>query len=134
MLSGVLFSIFVLAISANASCDVSALTTENEKELGLRICHLEAEMQVVQRALQEVMQQTDVTLYDQEVPVMNKRKNEFIRFGKRSDGMEKRKNEFIRFGKRKNEFIRFGRSDKGLGLDDNDVSMEKRKNEFIRFG
>jgi len=64
-----------------------------------------------------------------------KRKNEFIRFGKRNDGnqglsdvaSEKRKNEFIRFGKRKNEFIRFGRG----GLDD---SQEKRKNEFIRFG
>ncbi|PIC20855.1 hypothetical protein B9Z55_025902 [Caenorhabditis nigoni] len=133
MLLGVVFSIFVLAISAHATCDVSALATESEKELGLRLCRLESEMQVIERALQEVMQQTDVTSFDQEVPVMNKRKNEFIRFGKRSDGMEKRKNEFIRFGKRKNEFIRFGRSDKGLGLDDN-VSMEKRKNEFIRFG
>ncbi|CAI4224880.1 unnamed protein product [Auanema sp. JU1783] len=38
---------------------------------------------------------------------MQKRKNEFIRFGKRGDGtVAKRKNEFIRFGKRKNEFIR----------------------------
>lgn len=43
-------------------------------------------MAVVQRALQEVMQQTDTTMYDQETPMINKRKNEFIRFGKRSHG------------------------------------------------
>ncbi|CAI2358233.1 unnamed protein product [Caenorhabditis sp. 36 PRJEB53466] len=131
MLRGVLFSIFLFAISVQADCDVSSLN-DSEKELTLRICHLESELAVVQRALQEVMQQRGMTLYDEAMPEMSKRKNEFIRFGKRSDGVEKRKNEFIRFGKRKNEFIRFGRSDKGLVNDD--LAMEKRKNEFIRFG
>ncbi|CAI5454854.1 unnamed protein product [Caenorhabditis angaria] len=130
MLVGILLAILVAFVSSiSAECDVSTIP-DAQKDLALRVCHLEDELSVVQRALQEVMQRTDITL-DDAAPILNKRKNEFIRFGKRSGEVDKRKNEFIRFGKRKNEFIRFGRSDPALY---DDVSMEKRKNEFIRFG
>ncbi|PAV90080.1 hypothetical protein WR25_14892 [Diploscapter pachys] len=74
-----------------------------EKE---RLCRIEGAIVVLENAVQELLDRTDITMAETEVP--QKRKNEFIRFGKRSINNEKRKNEFIRFGKRKNEFIRFG--------------------------
>ncbi|GMT07276.1 hypothetical protein PENTCL1PPCAC_29450, partial [Pristionchus entomophagus] len=114
--------IVMLSLLAGAvlSCDLTNVP-EGSKELAEKVCTLEQEMRVIERVLQELLQRTDITISDEDLAAApEKRKNEFIRFGKRSapDGdMEKRKNEFIRFGKRKNEFIRFG-----------------RKNEFIRFG
>ncbi|KAF8356379.1 flp-8 [Pristionchus pacificus] len=111
------------------SCDLTNVP-EGSKDLAEKVCTLEKEMRVIERVLQELLQRADITVSDEDLPAPEKRKNEFIRFGKRSaDGeMEKRKNEFIRFGKRKNEFIRFGRSMPVEG------EMLKRKNEFIRFG
>ncbi|GMR60971.1 hypothetical protein PMAYCL1PPCAC_31166, partial [Pristionchus mayeri] len=121
--------VFSLIAGSVLSCDLTNVP-EGSKELAEKVCTLEAEMRVIERVLQELLQRTDITIPDEELAAPEKRKNEFIRFGKRSaDGeMEKRKNEFIRFGKRKNEFIRFGRS---LPMEG---EMEKRKNEFIRFG
>ena len=128
--------VLILAVSlfvSSLACDLSSVP-EDQKALAQRICKIEAEQRVMEHVLQELLQRVDLTVESDEVSaVPEKRKNEFIRFGKRSgDGeMEKRKNEFIRFGKRKNEFIRFGRSDPELvesGV------FEKRKNEFIRFG
>ncbi|VDM54576.1 unnamed protein product [Angiostrongylus costaricensis] len=109
-------------------CDVASFS-EEQHGLGRRVCNLENEVDALKSAVQEILQRTDHTFNSE--PAMEKRKNEFIRFGKRSLTDVKRKNEFIRFGKRKNEFIRFGRFDSTLGGSD---VVEKRKNEFIRFG
>ncbi|GMT36365.1 hypothetical protein PFISCL1PPCAC_27662 [Pristionchus fissidentatus] len=119
-----------LLAASTLACDLTNVPEAN-KELAEKVCALEQEMRVAERVLQELLQRADLTVSDEEFTApQEKRKNEFIRFGKRSaDGeMEKRKNEFIRFGKRKNEFIRFGRSAPVDG------EMTKRKNEFIRFG
>ncbi|CAB3407313.1 unnamed protein product [Caenorhabditis bovis] len=125
MLLVVLATLFV---TVAAECDLSGIGGASSKELGHRVCKLEEEMAVVERALQEVLQRIDLTIAD-ESRSMEKRKNEFIRFGKRSGELEKGKNEFIRFGKRSNDFIGYV----SPTLMD-DQTMEKRKNEFIRFG
>ncbi|VDM74599.1 unnamed protein product [Strongylus vulgaris] len=135
-------------------CDVTSFP-ESQRELGQHVCRLENEVGVLEAAVQEMLQRAgmifeiynrsgtaryclsnleilaDITLSNGDEPSIEKRKNEFIRFGKRSLNDVKRKNEFIRFGKRKNEFIRFGRSDPLLY---DGAPVEKRKNEFIRFG
>ncbi|CAJ0918016.1 unnamed protein product, partial [Mesorhabditis belari] len=125
---------------------VLVFACDQTDEVQRRLCVLENEVRVLGNAMQEVLTRTDITLEEPKSESIEKRKNEFIRFGKRSaepEDMEmekrknefirfgKRKNEFIRFGKRKNEFIRFGRSAPEMMDDGN---MEKRKNEFIRFG
>ncbi|KAJ1356065.1 hypothetical protein KIN20_013689 [Parelaphostrongylus tenuis] len=133
----------------SGGCDVASFS-EEPHGLSRQVCSLENEVDALKAAVQEILQRTDHTSNIE--PAMEKRKNEFIRFGKRSLNNVKRKNEFIRFGKRKNEFIRFGRVDPSL--QDNAVGktfhenylvpiskqlktsflVEKRKNEFIRFG
>ncbi|CAD6187488.1 unnamed protein product [Caenorhabditis auriculariae] len=127
MLLAILAALFATVV---ADCDVSSFGEAN-KDLAVAVCRVEEQLHVVQNALQELLQRTDITIPDEEGVRMEKRKNEFIRFGKRSAENIKRKNEFIRFGKRKNEFIRFGRSDPLL-LEE--LPTDKRKNEFIRFG
>ncbi|KHJ96541.1 hypothetical protein OESDEN_03497 [Oesophagostomum dentatum] len=119
-----------IASSYTFECDVNSFP-ESQRELGLRVCRLENEVGILEAAVQEMLQRTDITMISGGEPSVEKRKNEFIRFGKRSLNDVKRKNEFIRFGKRKNEFIRFGRSDPLLY---DGAPVEKRKNEFIRFG
>ncbi|KAK6032209.1 hypothetical protein OSTOST_01613 [Ostertagia ostertagi] len=120
-----------VASSVGYKCDLT-LFPDQSHELGHRECSLQAESSIgeLDPILQEVLQRSDAVLNEREEPMMQKRKNEFIRFGKRGAREVKRKNEFIRFGKRKNEFIRFGRSDSGV----TDPLVAKRKNEFIRFG
>ncbi|CAJ0583595.1 unnamed protein product, partial [Mesorhabditis spiculigera] len=120
------------------------LACDQADEVQRRLCVLENEVHALGNAMQEVLTRTDIVL-EEEPQGVEKRKNEFIRFGKRSAEpdmeMEKRKNEFIRFGKRKNEFIRFGkrknefiRFGRSAPVLLEDGAMEKRKNEFIRFG
>ncbi|CAJ0609566.1 unnamed protein product [Cylicocyclus nassatus] len=120
----------LIVSSFTYECDVTSFP-ESQRELGQHVCRLENEVSVLEAAVQEILQRTDITLNSSDEPSIEKRKNEFIRFGKRSLNDVKRKNEFIRFGKRKNEFIRFGRSDPLLY---DGAAVEKRKNEFIRFG
>ncbi|KIH55192.1 hypothetical protein ANCDUO_14654 [Ancylostoma duodenale] len=100
----VLLGATLIASGFSYECDVGSFP-ESQRELGRRVCRLENEVGVLEAAVQEMLQRTDVILNSDE-PTVEKRKNEFIRFGKRSLNDVKRKNEFIRFGKRKNEFIR----------------------------
>ncbi|KJH47115.1 hypothetical protein DICVIV_06823 [Dictyocaulus viviparus] len=89
---------------------VKTLVTDYTQDLivaGSSDGDIKNEIDVLKAAVQELLQRSDLTLNNEFVPAMEKRKNEFIRFGKRSSNIVKRKNEFIRFGKRKNEFIRF---------------------------
>ncbi|KAK5967218.1 FMRFamide neuropeptides 14 [Trichostrongylus colubriformis] len=119
------------ASSASLICDYTVLPGQS-RELGFRECGLQAESNIgmLDPVVREILQQPDTMLNEQDEPMIQKRKNEFIRFGKRDSREVKRKNEFIRFGKRKNEFIRFGRSDATMI----EPHVAKRKNEFIRFG
>ncbi|WKY17138.1 hypothetical protein Q1695_001620 [Nippostrongylus brasiliensis] len=129
-----LFGLLVAAIVASGvsyECDLTQLP-EQLHDLGRRVCRLENKLGVLDAVAPDALQGSEFVLNDEEAPNMEKRKNEFIRFGKRStNDVVKRKNEFIRFGKRKNEFIRFGRSSYPSF---SSTGVEKRKNEFIRFG
>ncbi|KAK6060971.1 hypothetical protein COOONC_01364 [Cooperia oncophora] len=85
---------------------------EQSRELGHRESRLLAERSIgmLDPVTEEAVQQPDAVLDEHEEPVVHKRKNEFIRFGKRG--------------------ARFGRSDSTA----NEPHAAKRKNEFIRFG
>ncbi|ETN78851.1 hypothetical protein RB195_022004 [Necator americanus] len=126
----VLLGATLFASGFSYECDVTNFP-ESQRDLGRRVCRLENEVGMLEAAVGEMLQRTVPAMNSDDEPNIEKRKNEFIRFGKRSLSDVKRKNEFIRFGKRKNEFIRFGRSDPFFA---DDATVEKRKNEFIRFG
>jgi len=59
---------------------------------------------LVSEGLERVMLSQGVTptAAEEVAPVEQKRKHEYLRFGKR-------KHEYLRFGKRKHEYLRFGR-------------------------
>ncbi|VDL73711.1 unnamed protein product [Nippostrongylus brasiliensis] len=140
-----LFGLLVAAIVASGvsyECDLTQLP-EQLHDLGRRVCRLENKLGVLDAVAPDALQGSEFVINDEEAPNMEKRKNEFIRFGKRStNDVVKRKNEFIRFGKRKNEFIRYDFAS-AFDLEGHRTQvlaapvvseLEKRKNEFIRFG
>ncbi|VDO63898.1 unnamed protein product [Haemonchus placei] len=61
--------------------------------------------------VQDLLQRADTVLNELVEPSLQKRKNDLICSGKRERRNVKRKNEFIRFGKRGDDLVRFGRSD-----------------------
>ncbi|EYB84445.1 hypothetical protein Y032_0316g2290 [Ancylostoma ceylanicum] len=78
----VLLGATLIASGFSYECDVGSFP-ESQRELGRRVCRLEKIWQDLLGSRIEYGRLVDVVLNSDE-PTLEKRKNEFIRFGKRS--------------------------------------------------
>uniref|UniRef100_A0A7I4Z6C7 FMRFamide n=1 Tax=Haemonchus contortus TaxID=6289 RepID=A0A7I4Z6C7_HAECO len=132
MLFVLVVATFVASVASYRS-DVAAFP-EHFRRIGHNEYRVKAESNnnngVLNPLVQDPLQRTDTVLNELVEPTLQKRNNDFICSGKRERRNVKRKNEFIRFGKRGDDLVRFGRSDST----ETEPHVAKRKNEFIRFG
>uniref|UniRef100_A0A915CSI9 Uncharacterized protein n=1 Tax=Ditylenchus dipsaci TaxID=166011 RepID=A0A915CSI9_9BILA len=104
--------------------------------LGLSHCELMQRIVMLEDEIESLTRKSTSEVTDKSGPSRNKRKNEFIRFGKRSAGDNSALPEMLRFTKTMSPSLSISdmQIPANIQRQSEKLSLKKRKNEFIRFG